>query len=448
MQERPNGERPRQNQTPREKRRELSDFDEVSKSFNEAKAGIKEIQLKEVEDTAADRESVIFQYLIDHGLYDRLQKPEQLQLAVEYLVDYESSRQIVESDFDVTDSSYQSISERLSLVGISLETKEAKNAYDEFLIENAGKPSLDIMQMAQSDDRVPAAEKAKLADYLRLASPKLIKDPQDQKRVVSKINQVDLSNLPAPSTFITTEIYNDPDISEATKDSVAKEFGVERISITTGSELRNAIDTTITDPKTGEQRPQFDQDHPLEYREGIQAYVNERGERVLRTVLSDGRSREIQINMEWGETIGLYASRLALWRVLEEQGISNFFNEMYGIEVSPWQQHSPDAERQTRQVLNALLGGGSGYDGEIVSESDLRFIAWQTQFLAAKGDWAKGDHDIVTATTNLQEIGIKDHDGKLNIDNLRLAGLYMRSIWMAKSPRFVDVKRYIQSYQT
>lgn len=283
-----------------------------------------------------------------------------------------------------------------------------------------------------------AMARAKLESLSSLAKTE---EEQAFFQQIVQSSSIDFSAATADVMFAdTAQKINHSNLSEAKKQMALKRLGV----IATGTQLINTLKETVTDPQTGETRPRYDKDHPLIYRKGLEAYINETGTKTLRVALSDGRVREIPVTTENPTQMRTMANMLAIYSRLEEAGISHFMGEPYHIETDLYHQTDISHTWRVAKTMEALLGGHTGYNGEIIRNEDLDFLVWQAQYFSRQGDAAAGDYDIKTTQKNLTDLGIRKKDGSMNYEILSEAGSFMREQYITGSPDYYLLQKHLR----
>jgi len=130
--------------------------------------------------------------------------------------------------------------------------------------------------------------------------------------------------------------------------------------------------------------------------------------------------------------------------VNEFKGNTDFFGESVHINTM-LSQTDPAKLRQTQQVMEALLGGNAGYNGEIISDTQAEFIGWFSQFVATKGDAAEGDYDRHTAIENRKNLGLHPNGDPTQIDYdvLRAAGSFAQAQYASGAPDYFALQAHL-----
>ncbi len=399
---------------------------------------LQSLEQSEAAEAASDREAVIQAYLVEHDFLGFNPKDEgMMERLTEVLLQREQSYRRRRPSFDICQKSPKFLEKVCEKAGLG-------DSYADFLEQNKDQPPLDRMRLALAQAVAPEQERAKFEAYLRLTSAEVVSNEEDRKAIEAKVNALDISaGVADPVWFIQTEIFASDEISDDTKEAVAREFKISRVSVATGSELLKASAQTQVDPETGEEVYVYTKENPMTYRNGLQCYMQPDGTRMLRTQLSDGRVREIPLTTDNPNLARTFANQIALYYRLEEAGINHFMGEPYHIETGIYHQTDMGQVWKTAQVIEALLGGYAGYNGEILWDDQLDFIVWEAQWITPKGDAATGDYDINASDRNLQDLGVRDKDGKFNYDILASAGSYMRGEYLTGSPDYYTLQLYL-----
>jgi len=418
---------------------------EVTEEGQQRQQVIADLHQAETAASQADREAAIQAFIVENDFLGFDPKDDGMMEALTtILLRRETLYRKRSADFDICTRPVEYLRTVAIRAGMKADESAKTEDYQSVIESLKGKSGREILTILSTHEATPAVENEKANQYLRLLSPQLVSNEQDRALIQSRVDTLDFSaGVPDPIRFIQTTLFTEPTLSRETKQAIATEFGLSPTSIATGSDLIAGLRESVIDPTTGEPRPKYDRDHPLEYREGVGAYVDESGEKVLRVELADGRVREIPITTEDPTQMRTFASLLAIYGRLEEAGISHFMGEPFNIETDLYHQTDIDQTWRVAQVMEALLGGDAGYDGEIIWNDQLDLLVWESQFFSTKGDAAASDYDIERSWQNLQELGIRTPEGEMNFDILRAAGDFMRGQYLTGAPDYYGLQLYL-----
>ncbi|MBN4047923.1 hypothetical protein JYT75_01240, partial [Oceanicaulis sp. AH-315-P02] len=294
--------------------------------------------------------------------------------------------------------------------------------------------------LLKAPDQIPPTEIAKLQSFVRIQE--LAATPEDAAIVTAKINNLNFDNgIPDPVLFVQGQIFNDPNLSEASKDAIATELKIPRPTLVTGSDINKAMDAV-----DAEGNPKYTEKNPLQIRGGVNAYVKPDGSRVARVEVQGVGIREIPWERnERGEYIGLKLSMLKIWAVNEQRGNTDFFGETVNIDNQILSQTDPEKLRKTQQIMEALLGGDAGYDGEVITDEQAEFVSWFAQYVSTKGDAAEGDFDKQAAIENRTNLGIHPNGDITQIDYevMREAGSFAQGQYGTGSPDYPALQKHL-----
>ena len=128
---------------------------------------------------------------------------------------------------------------------------------------------------------------------------------------------------------------------------------------------------------------------------------------------------------------------MQFWAMSEDAGVSGFVVSCTKLDATLNAGGVIDSFRliEAKQVLNAMLGGQEGYDGEIFyGREELGLLQWQAQIIMTTGDAARSDWDEDRADSALKALGIRTESGQLDFDVLRAFGDYTRLEWGVGAP--------------
>jgi len=409
-----------------------------------------EIEAAEALSKSEDRYTLIAQHLIDTDCLDDFdwEHPAIPDGLVARLAGYEAEKRITRPDYDLT-SKPDIIVKKLALRQWDLLQDESakaasdtqKSSYTEFLQSLTGTTVEKLNAIAAKTDQFPE-EAAYVAAFLDLQL--LAQTPKDSELLTAKINTLDLSGgIPDPVLFIQSTILNDPNLSESSKEAIAVHFNIPRFKTVTGSQVDRAMDALT---KTGELL--HTRENPLSIRDGLSAYNRPDGSRVARVTVDGIGTREIpwQRN-EKGETIGLKLSMLKIYAICEAKGQTSFLGESVTVDTFVTGQTDPEKLSKVQHVMEALLGGNAGFNGEIITEEQASFMGWFSQYVSTKGEASEGDYDKITAVKNRTDLGFHpDGDAsKLDYDILSAAGSFASGQYGSGAPDYYALQNHLHA---
>ena len=269
----------------------------------------------------------------------------------------------------------------------------------------------------------------------------LAQSEEDKAILESKITNVDFASVPSPQLFIQEQIFDAPDLSQATKDAIAKEFKITPYKVVTGSDVKQSFNAMTVNPQTGEQQPRFTKDDPLDYRPGVSAFNGESGERYIQFKVDPPVKFDVS---GWSpDAITDLSEYGALFVGFQEAGVSNFMVHNFHLPNALDPQFDPLDAVKSRQIVDSLLGFGQGYDGKIYASSQGEYFQWFVQMLSPRGDWAQGDFDVNASNKALEDLGVRDEGGNLNLDVLESVGSYARGIYGSGVPDYHALQQHL-----
>jgi len=437
--------------------RPQTEWHEVEAKAAQSRAGEQQAQQAEDLDKQTDRQAAIELYLMDNDLFGfEPYSPEVLGDLTKLLHAEEQKYREAVPDFDIASNWSEKrilrfferkYDQKLEKTESTENREKEKSAYEQVLSaikqENPDIDNLTLCQklLAQSD-KLPKSEIPKLQAFVDMQS--LATTPEDQLVVNAKINTLNFDGgIPDPVLFIQSSILTAPDLSEASKDAIAKHFKVPRFKTNTGSQVDKAMDA-----KNEAGEPLHDEHNPLPIRDGLAAYNKPDGTRVARVEVDGIGSREIPwARGEKGETIGLKLSMLKIYAINEAKGVTDFMGETVDIDTVISGQTDPEKLRKTSQIMEALLGGQAGYNGQIITDQQAEFLNWFSQYTSTKGDALEGDYDKHTAVESRTALGFhpNGHGSKLDYDVLRAAGSFAQGQYGSGAPDYFALQKHLHS---
>jgi len=216
--------------------------------------------------------------------------------------------------------------------------------------------------------------------------------------------------------------------------------------IVNASDLKQETLRQVVNPKTGEARYAYSKDHPLEFRPNVQSFPDPQGREYMKVVLQNGLIHQQEItHMSLQERTAL-AEYYQIWQIAEATGKSDFLHNSFGLVLDPFAGGRVDwfKLKESRQIVDALLGGLAGDDGKIFSAENAGvFIVWQMQWLSKTGDASQDNIEIAVADNHLKTLGMKDPNGKLNLEMVKAFGNYTQTQYGTGEPSFGSVHHHL-----
>ncbi|PCH75117.1 MAG: hypothetical protein COC12_01850 [Rhodobacteraceae bacterium] len=296
-------------------------------------------------------------------------------------------------------------------------------------------------------DKVPTSERTKLQAFSRILA---IADavPEDAAIIRQRLNQADFSKgVPSPMAFIQSAIFSSPEqdsgVSEATQNAVAAEFNLTPRSIVTGGDLGEALGETRVD-KNGETVPAYPEDEPLKFGVGLEGYTSDNGqEQFIKSTPTYGQAITINVTKFSANEKAIAASYLDAWRMAEDAGQTDFLLSLTQYDIRGQSIIDPIQLIAAAQVVNALYGGRTGYNGEVLrGEGRVGMTRWQAQLASPKGDAARSDRNVDMSLSAMQGLGIQDQNGNIDLDVLKAFGDYSRDNWFS-APNYTAVQKHL-----
>lgn len=282
-------------------------------------------------------------------------------------------------------------------------------------------------------DKVPASERLKLQAFNRILA---IADavPEDGAIIRERLNKADFSQgVPSPQAFVRWAIFDSPDsqissgISDATQEAIAAELGIDRpeLSVVTGSEMNDVFDKgvgtrTVRDPKTGELREEPIFLEPGEFEpigENQSIGLTDSGQRAMRFGTEVGDFVVPLPENATAEDMVMYGLAGQMITSLQEVNMSEiFFPGRSQLERGGGviDIRMPGDFNRTQQLSQIFFDNFSGYDGELLSQTDLDRIPYLMQFQNEKGDAVIGDVNPDQMLADYRRQGVLNKDDTLN----------------------------------
>lgn len=292
------------------------------------------------------------------------------------------------------------------------------------------------------------AARAQLMQFNRILTLARRISPADHAIISQRMGALDMSQgVPSAINFIQTSVFSSPEhlsgVSDAAQAMIAAEFKLTPRAIVTGTDYANAMGETRPG-ENGEPVPVCSKDAPLIFGVGVEGYPSANGqEQFMQAIPNHGSAWRLNVTSLLPAEKGIAASLLSTWAMMEDAGEVDFLIDMTKIDLSLTNAIDPLALRQTAKILNALYGGHTGYNGEIVhGDNKAVIIRWQAQLRSPKGGAARGDRNASMTDDALRGLGIRDASGRIDTDVLQAFGDYSRDNWFG-APGYEDAQAHL-----
>ncbi len=336
---------------------DTTDLDEILTSPDE---------MADAEDV--DRKTVVTNFVMEHDHFglDKTQANITAWL-VEMLTTIEDAKQQFVPEFDITSvdpeilrpmvQQWRASYEELAIKTENLRREELLQAY---MIAYAGQPTSEIFTALGNKQEIPETIQLKAAAYAQVLSPEVVKNKSDRAVIAELVNQYTLTNAPAPYWFVLSEIMQSDDLSEKTRAAIAKEFSLDPQTISGPSLLYVLENVTDGDQENVSSEPKI-----VIVGDGLEVATNESEEQIIKVETDDGILK-LPIPPETDPLVlGLKLSLLKIWR-------ANPTETFFGEDISPTGSLIRGANgediKRLHHIFEAILGGGSEYSGEILTD--------------------------------------------------------------------------------
>ena len=239
------------------------------------------------------------------------------------------------------------------------------------------------------------------------------------------------------------EIYGDvftkidqSDLSEEGKEDLRKKVA-ENIEVDTGTGVQKLM----------AKMPNADDDKPLKIREGVGIYHQdydtlrasmEVGDRTLLVDIAKGAK---------GERVGQIMNTALVIQMIQKSGLGDIMGRgslaSEGAEVYDIAQEDIV---KAEFLMAHLLGGFTGFDGEILTQEDLDRFEKNLKWFVPEGDRGTFvQNDTAKSREQLMDAGILNQDGALNKDNIKKAGDFIRGNAESGAPSLEALKRFLKN---
>jgi len=369
------------------------------------------------------REALLMRFAFDHDHFGfDITQDGMRRWVVDTIAAIDAEKQQYMPGFDITTVSPETLTPLLQKLRAQYETAtiEADAArrddiYQAYMTAFAGRPVAEIFPALAANDQIPATIQLKTAAYAQTLSPDVVKSKADREVIVAKINQYSLVSAPAPYWFVLSEVLNDEALSEKTHKAIAKEFSLDPHSVN-GAALISALNSVNDDDQLA-----YSSENKLNLGDGLEAYANDEAQSVIAIDTTDG-TFEIVLDPDENLTdLGLKLSLLKIWAASDGD---LFVGEDIGPQGSFLRGANRNDLDRMQQIVEAMLGGASRYDGEILTEDLIQTIV--------------NLNDFVTNGHHADELNIfaGDTNEAVNLERLAAVSLYLQN---QADPTHVDI---------
>ena len=224
--------------------------------------------------------------------------------------------------------------------------------------------------------------------------------------------------------------------------------GAGEAEIKTGSDINNALEDGAGTDEAGNRIP-YTAENPLEPRPNTKIYEEPGGERTVEINVG-GDIIKTRVGADiLGNDMGKVVNTMLVLQVAETMGLNNVFfqkgfNQLGG--GAPIRIDYDDID-DAQQVMTAFLGGGTGFNGDVMAENETERLEKNFQWLRrgeVSGDGGTDDNDSGKAIADLQTLGILDAGGALDTNKLAAAGQFIQLNAGTSTSRFEQLRTFLQ----
>ena len=224
--------------------------------------------------------------------------------------------------------------------------------------------------------------------------------------------------------------------------------GAGEAEIKTGSDINNALEDGAGTDEAGNRIP-YTAENPLEPRPNTKIYEEPGGERTVEINVG-GDIIKTRVGADiLGNDMGKVVNTMLVLQVAETMGLNNVFfqkgfNQLGG--GAPIIIDYDDID-DAQQVMTAFLGGGTGFNGDVMAENETERLEKNFQWLRrgeVSGDGGTDDNDSGKAIADLQTLGILDAGGALDTNKLAAAGQFIQLNAGTSTSRFEQLRTFLQ----
>lgn len=252
---------------------------------------------------------------------------------------------------------------------------------------------------------------------------------EDQATVTELFNNANVSFDQDGLDAFCDVIQQNEELSVETKRHVLKKLGVER-TFTTGKGLNKALEATAIDPKTGKAVPVHDKDNPIRLQTGAEAYINEKGERVIVPAGKDGLSLKLRdVNAQSDNAVREQMRvAFALNAMPEEMVYALFGEHQVGERGETYSEKMMD---KVNIFMEAMLPNRMTDHYYLPNEADMVYFRNAVDALTHNKSMGK-----VEIINDLKATGLIHEPGHIDFEQARMIGSYFRKNQYNKNKSF------------
>lgn len=368
--------------------------------------------------------------------------------------DEESTRDGIEEDRDQNESARaQTQSARAEVNQERLVDAEAlQSKYQTLRAENPNMSQKDALQHLLADPESTPEHKDRIAQILGNISTLENALPGKSEAVARFIESSNLDLGAANQAQVFADVFTNMEASgEFTAEEVETlraAVGAGEAEIKTGSDINNALEDGAGTDEAGNRIP-YTAENPLEPRPNTKIYEEPGGERTVEINVG-GDIIKTRVGADiLGNDMGKVVNTMLVLQVAETMGLNNVFfqkgfNQLGG--GAPIRIDYDDID-DAQQVMTAFLGGGTGFNGDVMAENETERLEKNFQWLRrgeVSGDGGTDDNDSGKAIADLQTLGILDAGGALDTNKLAAAGQFIQLNAGTSTSRFEQLRTFLQ----
>jgi len=405
-------------------------LEEVARERDQTDQVIDEIHQKETAEAQADLEAQFSIFVVENEFFDL--QPQDEGLMVKVLLDMQSKAH----DFDIRQLDREVIRTQISEKIVVNEAREGvesnkkANETEEILRDSWEGSGKDIKSLKAFRAENKEALDSLLADENTKASMEALMNRMDALIMMTNASPeyatkfeaagVNIFDEGAVLSFMhTSGFWEDDSIDESLKTEVATKLGFQPDIVKTGSDIQDTLTAGHVDVGTGERKP-YTKDFPYQVDDTTVIYEKPTGERVVQVNLPNGR--EISAKFEantGGAVVGQIAYTVQIMYQMERFNLAGpVFQRGHKITHGGEIDIHYDDIIRAKTVGDILIGGDSGYDGEVLRDS---WVAHRIQGLSSDGDHRSWTNDPEQAERDLKGLGIVK-DGDVDFAQFRRVG--------------------------
>ena len=284
-----------------------------------------------------------------------------------------------------------------------------------------GKSNVEMVLALANNPDVPVTERAKLQAFRTIINIAQT-TPADAKIITERLNRQNFSDgIPEPESFVYWAIFDSPNVpsgvSEATQEAIATKLGIVRhkYTVKTGGDVKDVFDTgfgteTYLDanghPQTRKVPLAPGQD--VKIRDNQYLSVDQAGNKKLKIATKVG---DFQVNLPDNPTAEDMTQIVASTQMIAAMHELDLAEVIYERPITDRgsgeiELRFPGDFNRTKRLAHILLGGASGYDGEILDQREIDKIPSLLQF-------PKTNSETESVRGGLEELGVIEN-GMMN----------------------------------